>query len=111
GADRIAANGDSANKIGTYGLAVVANAHHVPFYVVAPTNTFDLSLATGRHIPIEERSDNEVTHIAGQPIAPVGIPVYNPAFDVTPAGLIRAIICERGIIAPVSSDRIRKILV
>src|SRR6185369_7001630 len=85
GADRIAGNGDAANKIGTYSLAVLAKAHGVPFYVAAPSSTFDLSLATGDEIPIEERNSQEITHFAGVPVAPVGVKAYNPAFDVTPA--------------------------
>jgi methylthioribose-1-phosphate isomerase len=101
GADRIAANGDTANKIGTYGVALLAAAHQIPFYVAAPTNTFDLLLATGDEIPIEERAAAEVTHGFGRQTAPDGIGVYNPAFDVTPARLIKAIICERGVIEPV----------
>ncbi len=87
GADRIAANGDVANKIGTYGLAVLADAHQIPFYVAAPASTFDLSLASGEDIPIEQRSSREVTHGFGVATAPEGVPVYNPAFDVTPARL------------------------
>lgn len=101
GADRIAANGDVANKIGTYGLAVLAAAHHIPFYVAAPSSTFDLTIADGSQIPIEHRPSQEVTHPLGRPIAPEGVEVYNPAFDVTPARLVTAIICERGIIQPV----------
>jgi len=109
GADRIAANGDAANKIGTYGVAVAAAAHGVPFYVAAPTSTFDLSLATGDEIPIEQRDPREVTHGFGRQTAPDGVKVYNPAFDVTPARLIRAIICERGVISPVDDSAIRRI--
>jgi methylthioribose-1-phosphate isomerase len=100
GADRIAANGDAANKIGTYGVAVLAAAHGVPFYVAAPTSTFDLSLATGDQIPIEQRASSEITHGFGRQTAPDGCAVHNPAFDVTPANLIRAIICERGVLPP-----------
>ncbi len=100
GADRIAANGDTANKIGTYSLAVLARAHRVPFYVAAPTTTIDQLLKTGRAIPIEERDVEEVTHIHGAAIAPAGTPAANPAFDVTPNRLISAIITERGIIRP-----------
>lgn len=100
GADRIAANGDVANKIGTYGLAVLAREHGVPFYVVAPRSTIDLSLASGDLIPIEERAPDEVTRIAGVPIAPVGVGVANPAFDVTPARYVTAIITEVGILSP-----------
>jgi len=98
GADRIAANGDTANKIGTYPLAVLAKEHNIPFYVAAPTTTVDLSLATGAGIPIEERGADEVTHIAGLRTAPEGVAVFNPAFDVTPHRFITAIITERGII-------------
>lgn len=97
GADRIAANGDTANKIGTYNLAVLADYHGIPFYVVAPMSTFDLALKTGTSIPIEERNGNEVRGIHGNLIAPRNVKVYNPAFDVTPAGLITAIITEKGI--------------
>jgi len=97
GADRIAANGDVANKIGTYSVAVLAKEHGLPFYVVAPTSTFDLSLATGREIPIEERSSSEVTHVQGVRIAPEGIGIRNPAFDVTPNHLVSAIVCENGV--------------
>lgn len=102
GADRIAANGDVANKIGTYGLAVLAEAHGVPFYVAAPSSTFDLSLADGRNIPIEERDPDEIRCGMGRQTAPIGVPCYNPAFDVAPARLIRGIITERGVIEPVS---------
>jgi methylthioribose-1-phosphate isomerase len=98
GADRIAANGDVANKIGTYTLAVVAKENRIPFYVAAPTSTIDLSLASGDRIPIEERSPGEVTHIQGVAIAPEGIRAANPAFDVTPHGYITAIITEQGVI-------------
>jgi methylthioribose-1-phosphate isomerase len=104
GADRIAANGDTANKIGTYAVAVMARAHRLPFYVAAPISTIDPTLPTGDAIPIEERSPDEVTHtdVAGQclRLAPEGIHAYNPAFDVTPAGLITALITERGIAQP-----------
>jgi methylthioribose-1-phosphate isomerase len=102
GADRIAANGDTANKIGTYSVAVLANAHNIPFYVAAPSTTFDLSIESGDQIPIEERSASEITHGFGRQTAPEGIGVYNPAFDVTPARLIKGIITERGVIEPVS---------
>ena len=110
GADRIAANGDAANKIGTYGVAVLAAAHGIPFYVAAPSSTFDLSLESGDSIPIEQRDSREVTHGFGRQTAPDGVQVYNPAFDVTPARLIRAIICERGIIDPVTSARIAAVI-
>jgi methylthioribose-1-phosphate isomerase len=98
GADRIAANGDAANKIGTYALAVLARAHRIPFYIAAPLSTFDFSLKTGAEIPIEERQANEVTCFRGVPTAPKGMKVYNPAFDVTPAKFIAAIITEKGIL-------------
>ncbi len=100
GADRIVANGDVANKIGTYSLAVLASAHAIPFYVAAPTSTIDLQLASGDQIPIEQRSSEEVTHLAGQQIAPAGVVAAHPAFDVTPHHLIAAIITERGLIKP-----------
>ena len=107
GADRIAANGDTANKIGTYGVALLAKAHGIPFYVAAPSSTFDLSLDTGDQIPIEQRDSEEVTHGFGRQTVPAGVQVYNPAFDVTPASLIRAIITERGIIEGPDTDRVR----
>lgn len=110
GADRITANGDTANKIGTYSVAVLAHAHGIPFYVAAPTNTFDLTLESGDLIPIEQRSSTEITHGFGRQTAPAGIGVYNPAFDVTPARLIKAIITERGIIEPVSKQAIAAML-
>jgi methylthioribose-1-phosphate isomerase len=97
GADRIASNGDVANKIGTYSVAVLAKENGVPFYVAAPVSTFDLTLASGDQIPIEQRPSSEVTHIFGVPVAPENIPVENPAFDVTPARYVTAIICEHGI--------------
>lgn len=110
GADRIAANGDTANKIGTYNLAVLANFHRVPFYVAAPSSTFDLSIASGREIPIEERQPEEITHSFGWQSAPAGVPVYNPAFDVTPANLIAGIITEMGLIRPVNRAQIEAVL-
>jgi len=100
GADRIAANGDVANKIGTYGLAVLARHHDLPFYVAAPWSTFDTSLSTGAGIPIEERSADEVVRIFGKLVAPVGVPARYPAFDVTPAALVTAIVTERGVLRP-----------
>jgi methylthioribose-1-phosphate isomerase len=100
GADRIAANGDVANKIGTYSVAVLAKENGIPFYVAAPSSTFDLSLATGDAIPIEERHEDEVTHLAGKRIAPVGTRAANPAFDVTPARYVSAIITEAGVLRP-----------
>jgi methylthioribose-1-phosphate isomerase len=107
GADRIAANGDTANKIGTYGVAVLARAHGIPFYVAAPSSTFDLSLPDGGGIPIEQRDPREVTHGLGGPTAPEAVAVYNPAFDVTPAGLLAGIVTERGVIRPVTAEAIR----
>ncbi|MGH8538941.1 MAG: S-methyl-5-thioribose-1-phosphate isomerase, partial [Stenotrophobium sp.] len=98
GADRIAANGDTANKIGTYALAVAARRHGVKFMVVAPSGTFDLRCTSGADIPIEERGAQELTELRGQPIAPSGYDAYNPVFDVTPAELVDAIVCERGVI-------------
>jgi methylthioribose-1-phosphate isomerase len=104
GADRIAGNGDTANKIGTYSLAVLARAHEIPFFVAAPISTIDFCLSEGRAIPIEERAPDEVTHINGVRLAPEGVEVANPAFDVTPAALITAIITEAGIARPPSRD-------
>ncbi len=104
GTDRVAANGDVANKIGTYNLALVAKAHNVPFYVAAPTTTIDLQTATGDEIEIEERPSSEVTHIFSQQIAPTGAAASNPAFDITPAALITAIITENGIAYPPYED-------
>jgi methylthioribose-1-phosphate isomerase len=100
GADRIAANGDTANKIGTYALAVLARAHDIPFYVAAPWSTIDLATPDGRRIPIEERNPREVTHVGGSQLAPTGAHVWNPAFDVTPHELVTAIITERGVARP-----------
>ena len=97
GADRIASNGDVANKIGTYSVAVLAKENNIPFYVAAPVSTFDLTLESGDQIPIEQRSSEEVTHVFGVPVAPEGIAVENPAFDITPARYIGAIICEHGV--------------
>jgi methylthioribose-1-phosphate isomerase len=97
GADRIAANGDVANKIGTYSVAVLAKENGIPFYVAAPTSTFDLETATGASIPIEERPAEEITHHAGRRLAPEGVSVRNPAFDVTPHRYVTAIVCERGV--------------
>ncbi|HEY7158425.1 MAG TPA: S-methyl-5-thioribose-1-phosphate isomerase [Gemmataceae bacterium] len=107
GADRIAANGDTANKIGTYGVALLARAHGIPFYVAAPSSTFDLSLPNGDGIPIEQRDRHEITHGLGKQIAPDGVEVYNPAFDVTPHHLIAGIVTEKGLIQPVNEDAIR----
>ncbi|OGR63984.1 MAG: S-methyl-5-thioribose-1-phosphate isomerase [Elusimicrobia bacterium GWB2_63_16] len=108
GADRIAANGDTANKIGTYGLAVIAKHHKVPFYVAAPTPTIDLKAKDGDAIVIEERSCEEVTFVKGNRIAPKNVRVRHPAFDVTPAGLITALITEKGVISPVTRANIKK---
>lgn len=109
GADRIASNGDTANKIGTFMLSVVAKAYNVPFYVVAPTSTIDFSIESGEDIKIEERDATEVTHIDGIRIAPEGIEVYNPAFDVTPWENISGIITEKGIIRPPYKENIMKL--
>jgi methylthioribose-1-phosphate isomerase len=100
GADRIAANGDVANKIGTYTIAVLAGAHALPFIVAAPTSTIDLATADGASIPIEERAAVEVTHVAGHRVAPEGVHVRNPAFDVTPHRLVTAIVTEAGVAYP-----------
>ncbi|EEG77021.1 S-methyl-5-thioribose-1-phosphate isomerase [Dethiobacter alkaliphilus] len=108
GADRIAANGDVANKIGTYSVAVLAAAHNIPFYVAAPYSTFDLAIKSGEQIPIEERCETEITHFAGRRIAPEGIGCYNPSFDVTPANLITAIITEFGVIEKPDEERVRQ---
>lgn len=110
GADRIAANGDTANKIGTYGVALLARHHGIPFYVAAPSSTFDLTLAQGEEIPIEQRDPREITHGFGRQTAPDGVKVYNPAFDVTPADLIAGIVTEKGLIRPVNSGNIRTTL-
>ncbi len=110
GADRIVANGDVANKIGTYSLAVLAQFHGLPFYVAAPSSTIDLSMADGALIPIEERAAIEVTHLHGQPIAPTGVTAAHPAFDVTPAQLITAIITERGVVRPPYAEGLRAVV-
>ncbi|MDA8123031.1 MAG: S-methyl-5-thioribose-1-phosphate isomerase [Deltaproteobacteria bacterium] len=107
GADRIAGNGDVANKIGTYGVAVLCRVHKVPFYVAAPCSTIDPGVRTGKGIPIEERDADEVTHLAGKRIAPDGVRVYNPAFDVTPARYVTAIVTEKGVLLPPLSRAIR----
>jgi methylthioribose-1-phosphate isomerase len=106
GADRIAANGDTANKIGTYGVALLARAHRIPFYVAAPSSTFDLSLPNGDGIPIEQRDPREITHGFGRQTAPDDVHVYNPAFDVTPHHLLAGIITEKGLIQPVNEETI-----
>jgi len=108
GADRIASNGDTANKIGTYGLALLAKAHKIPFYVAAPTSTFDLTLNSGEQIPIEERGDEEVTNGFGLRTAPKNVKVYSPAFDVTPARLIAGIITEKGVLRPPYRQSMRR---
>jgi len=107
GADRIAANGDVANKIGTYTVAVLAAQHNVPFYVAAPCSTVDLSSPDGSAIPIEERHEREVTHVGSARIAPDGVGVWNPAFDVTPSGLVAAIITDRGVCRPPYTESLR----
>jgi len=106
GADRIAANGDAANKIGTFSLSILAKAHGVPFYIAAPSNTFDLSIKSGSDIPIEQREAGEVTSFGGKAVAPVGVKVYNPAFDVTDAANITAIITEKGVIEKLTTEKI-----
>lgn len=110
GADRVTANGDAANKIGTYSLAVLAMVHEIPFYIAAPVSTFDMSLNSGDDIPIEQRNSHEITHGFGRQTAPDGVAVYNPAFDVTPASLITAIITERGVIQPVTRGQVAKVV-
>lgn len=107
GADRIAANGDAANKIGTYGVATLAQAHGIPFYIAAPLSTFDLDAPAGDAIPIEERDPAEVTHGFGKQTAPSGVQVYNPAFDVTPADLIAGIVTEHGVLRPPYGESVR----
>ena len=105
GADRVVANGDTANKIGTYQLALIADAHGVPFYVAAPTTSVDISLSSGDEIPIEMRPERELTHVLGQRLAAPGIPAWNPAFDITPGHLITGIITERGLLLPEKDGR------
>jgi methylthioribose-1-phosphate isomerase len=109
GADRVAANGDVANKIGTYTVAVLAKEHNIPFYVAAPISTVDLNTPDGSKIPIEQRNPNEVTHMAGKRVAPEGVEVQNPAFDVTPAKYVTAIITERGIAKAPYENSLRKL--
>jgi len=111
GADRIAANGDTANKIGTYSLAVLAHAHGIPFYVAAPSSTIDLKVSTGQDIPIEERAAEEIRQVFGVPVAPPQVPVFNPAFDITPAKYITGIITEKGVISPPYSVNLLKMMV
>lgn len=110
GADRVVANGDIANKIGTYGLAVLAQAHGIPFYVAAPSSTIDLTLPDGDAIPIEQRDPVEVTTIAGHNIAPVGVQAAHPAFDITPNHLITALITEQGVITPPYASKLRQMM-
>ena len=110
GADRIAANGDSANKIGTYSLSVLAKAHQIPFYIAAPSSTFDLTIQSGDEIPIEQRSSVEITNAFGRQTAPDGCDTYNPAFDVAPAENITALITEKGLIQPVTKSQIANVL-
>ncbi len=109
GSDRIAANGDVANKIGTYSVAVLAREHAIPFYAVAPTSTFDLSIPSGDQIPIEQRNPEEITHIEGVQIAPDGIGVENPAFDVTPNRYVTAIVCENGVARAPFAEVLRRL--
>ena len=110
GADRIAANGDVANKIGTYTLAVLAAEHHLPFYVAAPRSSLDLTRESGHAIPIEERDPREVTHLGGRSVTPTGIPAWNPAFDITPARYVSAIITERGVAYPPYAHSLRQLV-
>ncbi|MCP4600840.1 MAG: S-methyl-5-thioribose-1-phosphate isomerase [Proteobacteria bacterium] len=109
GTDRVAANGDVANKIGTYGVALGARAANVPFYVAAPWSTIDLKTPTGKEIPIEERPAREVTHVFEQRIVPEGVPVLNPAFDITPADLVTALITDRGVVRPPYPEKLKKL--
>jgi methylthioribose-1-phosphate isomerase len=109
GSDRIAANGDVCNKIGTYGVAVLARAHNIPFYALAPTSTFDLTLETGDDIPIEEREADEVINGFGRRTGPAGVHVYSPAFDVTPADYVTAIVCEKGVVRPPYVEGLRAV--
>src|SRR5688572_30455404 len=109
GADRIASNGDVANKIGTYPVAVLAKQHDIPFYVAAPFSTLDLSIPDGSHIPIEQRDPMEVTHMAGVRVVPEGVSVFNPAFDVTPNQFVTAIITDRGVALPPYTDSLAKL--
>lgn len=110
GADRIARNGDVVNKIGTYSLSVLARENKIPFYVAAPISTIDMSLKSGEEIPIEERNPKEVTHILGKQIAPAGVKVFNPAFDLTPNGYVEAIITEKGIIRKPFKENIKTVV-
>jgi methylthioribose-1-phosphate isomerase len=108
GADRIAANGDAANKIGTYSLSILAREHGIPFYIAAPSSTFDLNIKSGDQIPIEQRAADEVRFLGDERITPDGVEIYNPAFDVTPAENITAIINEKGVIHKPTAQRIKK---
>jgi methylthioribose-1-phosphate isomerase len=108
GADRIAANGDAANKIGTYSLSVLAREHGIPFYLAAPSSTFDLSIKSGDQIPIEQRAADEVRFLGKEKITPDGVDIYNSAFDVTPAENITAIVSEKGIIRQPMEENIRQ---
>ena len=110
GCDRVAANGDVANKIGTYNLAVVAKAHSVPFYVACPTSTLDMTLTSGDEIEIEERAATEITHVRGQQITPDETPVFNPAFDITPADYVSAIVTEKGIVYPPYRENLKQLM-
>jgi methylthioribose-1-phosphate isomerase len=110
GADRIAANGDAANKIGTYMVAVLAQRHNIPFYVAAPITTLDLSIPTGEQIPIEERNSREITHVGSQQLGPDGVAVHNPAFDVTPHDLIAAIITDKGVARAPFVESLRRLV-
>ena len=107
GSDRIAANGDVANKIGTYGVAILAHEHGIPFYVAAPWSTIDLATSSGDLIPIEQRAAREVTHINGRQMTPDGVGIENPAFDVTPAKYVTAIVTERGVLRAPYAESIR----
>jgi methylthioribose-1-phosphate isomerase len=109
GADRIAANGDVANKIGTYPVAVLAKHHEIPFYVAAPFSTVDMNISDGSHIPIEQRDPAEVTHFGGVQVVPTGVPVFNPAFDVTPNSFVTAIITDRGVALPTYMETLQKL--
>lgn len=109
GCDRVAANGDTANKIGTYGLAVLAKAHNIPFYIAGPTSTIDMDTPSGKEIPIEERKAEEITCGMGRRTAPEGVKIFNPAFDVTPNELITAIITEKGVIKPSFSEGLKRL--
>lgn len=110
GADRVAANGDAANKVGTYTLSILAKHHGIPFYIAAPTSTFDLSIPSGEQIPIEERHDSEILSVLGENRHGFAVPVRNPSFDVTPATLIDAIICEKGIIRRPTTEGVRRVV-